>query len=150
VRIAKHHRKRQGITTVAVLACLVFVTLISGVLLKVGIAYRDHVRAQERKLQADWLAQSGIERALARLADKADYTGETWTISKNDLDADSAPREESGPAALVTIRVERPGGSADRRMIKVQADIPPEPSRRIRHTNQVLVELGSPKTGASR
>ena len=52
----------------AVLVCLVIVTLISGALLKVGLAHRDWVRGQERQLQAEWLAQAGLDRALARLA----------------------------------------------------------------------------------
>ena len=40
---------RRGLTAVAVLVCLVVVTLVSGVLLKVGLAHRDQVRSQEHR-----------------------------------------------------------------------------------------------------
>jgi len=133
-----------------VLVCLVVITLISGALLKVGVAHRDQVRAQERRMQAEWLAQSALERARARLADRSDYAGETWKITAAELGLDAVSSAGQGPAALVLIAVERPSGSADQRLIKVQADFPPDLPRRARHSLKQIVTLGSPKTGASR
>jgi hypothetical protein len=156
MRVRRARTERRGLTAVAVLVCLIIVTLISGALLKVGIAHRDQVRAQERRLQAEWLAQSGIDRALARLSAKADYTGETWELAPRDLDLRETPGSQRGPAAIVHIKVERPKGAspgsdaADRRLIKVQADYPPDLPRRTRHSMQILAELNSLKTGVSR
>ncbi len=68
MRAARPKLQRRGLTAAAVLVCLMVVTLVSGVLVKQGVAYRQQVRSQERRLQAEWLAESGVERAFARLA----------------------------------------------------------------------------------
>ncbi|MFO0891439.1 MAG: hypothetical protein U0790_20135 [Isosphaeraceae bacterium] len=142
--------RRRGLTSVAVLVCLVIITLISGALLKLGVAHRGQARAQERRLQAEWLAQAGLGRALARLAARPDYPGESWKIAAADLGLSPGSSADPGPAAVVAIVVERPGGSSGQRLIKVQADFPPDPPRRSRHSLQMLVDLGPQKTGASR
>src|SRR5438105_13676666 len=112
MRADRVRRRRRGLTVVAVLVCLVIVTLISGALLKVGIAHRDQVRAQGHKLQAEWLAQSGIDRAIAQLASKSDYTGETWELTHRDLDVTEPSSTQPGPAAVVRISVGRPSAAA--------------------------------------
>ncbi len=150
MRADRARQRPRGITAVAVLVCLIIVTLVSGALLKLGLAHRDQVRAQERKLQVEWLAQSGIDRGLARLAAKADYSGETWVISPRDLDLPAGPGSSKAPAAVVVIKVERSGKAPGQRLIKVQADYPPDAPRRARHSNQILVELSSKKTGVAR
>jgi hypothetical protein len=132
---------------VAVLVCLVVIMLISGVLLKIGVAHRDRVRAQERSLQAEWLAQAGIDRALARLSSSAGYAGETWVLSASDLGWPAAASNDSDKTAVVRIMVETSPSGANQRLIKVQADFPPDPPHRARHSAQMLVELGSLKTG---
>ncbi len=136
---ARNYDRRRGLTSVAVLICLLVITLISGVLLKLGVAYRDQVRTKERGLQAELLAESGIERAFARLAQKPDYTGETWEIPADTLGLAEPTETEKGPAAVVTIRVEGPSAQGEDRIIRVQADYPPDPPRRIRHTREVVV-----------
>jgi hypothetical protein len=57
-----------------------------------------------------------------------------------------------GPAALVHIAVERRegAGTAPQRLIKVQADYPPDASHRARHSMQILVELNSLNRGVAR
>jgi hypothetical protein len=143
---------RRGMTTIAVLVCLLIITLISGALLKVGLAQRDLSRDRERRLQAEWLAESGADRAIARLTLDRAYTGETWAITANELGLPerTAPSESTGPAdrsgAIVTIAVEPIAGKANRRRIRVQADYPPDPPRRSRHTKQMLIDLGPSTT----
>jgi type II secretory pathway component PulK len=144
---ARAAKPSRGMTVVAVLVCLIIVTLISGAVLKVGLAHRELARFSERRLQAEWLAQSGVERAAARLADDRDYTGETWAISASDLgQSNRAPAgteadQERSAAAIVAITVERVPGSAARRRIKVQADYPREVPRRSRHTKELTIDL---------
>jgi Tfp pilus assembly protein PilV len=152
MRACRARPARRGLTAVAVLVCLLIITMISGALLKIGVAHRDFVRGQERKLQAEWLAQSGIERALARLAAQPDYSGETWKLAPRDLNLSEPDSTSNGPAALVHIVVERPenAGTAGGRLIKVQADYPPDAPRRARHSMQILVELNSLNPGVSR
>ena len=150
MRVHPGKTPRRGLTTVAVLVCLVVILLISGVLLKIGVAQRDRVRAAEQSSQAEWLAQAGLDRALARLAASADYGGESWPLSCRDLGLPEASGSPTERAAAVLIKVEKPPGAAARRLIKVQADFPPDPPHRARRSMQLLVELGSLKTGGSR
>jgi type II secretory pathway component PulK len=136
--IRRTARSSRGLTVVAVLVCLIIITLVSGTLLKVGLAHRELARAQERRLQAEWLAESGAQRALARLATNRDYVGETWSLSAQDL-GQSATTSES--AATVAIAVERVAADPARRRVKVTADYPRDPPRRARHTREFMIDL---------
>ena len=80
------------------------------------------------------------------------YEGETWKLTHHDLGLGGSPGGEQGTAAVVTVKVERAGspGASEQKLIKVQADYPPDLPRRSRHSTQILVELNSLKTGASR
>ncbi len=79
-RLQSQKRSRRALTTVAVLVCLIVISLIGAALLKVGLAQRNQVRSQEQRLQAEWLAESGLDRALGRLAADRSYLGEKWPI----------------------------------------------------------------------
>jgi hypothetical protein len=121
------------LTAVAVLVCLIIITIMAGALLRVGLSQREQVKAQEHRLQAEWLAESGIERAAARLAADPGYKGETWEVAARDLD--------STDDALVSITVEPAHGSKGRQ-VRVQADYPRDPTRRARHSQIIEMESG--------
>jgi type II secretory pathway component PulK len=114
---------------IAVLVCLLVMTMIAGALFRTGTAQRDEVRALERRLQAEWLAEAGVRRALARLDADPGYSGETWNIEARELGA--------ADAATVAIAVERAPGDADARTIRVRADFPRDPPRRARCSRQI-------------
>ncbi len=101
-------------TAVAVLVCLIIITMLAGAALKVGLARRQELRSEERQLQAEWLAEAGIQRGLARLAADPAYTGESWDIPARELDSpDSALVTITGRARarrLQTPQPPRPGG----------------------------------------
>jgi Tfp pilus assembly protein PilV len=97
-----------------------------------GLAGREQSRQAEQRLQADWLAESGLERAAARLAAKLDYSGEVWNIAAAEL---------SGPdGARVEIRVSPVAGRAGSRRVTVAADFPADPFRRSRVTEEMVLE----------
>ena len=121
--------RRRGLTAVAVLVCLIIITMISGAVMQVGLARRDEVRAQQRSLQAEWLAEAGIQRASARLAADPAYLGESWDISARELDA--------ADAALVTITVGPAPGEPERRIVRARADYPRDPPHRVRFTRSI-------------
>lgn len=121
----RHPRPRRGLLAIAVLVCLLIATLIAGALLRTGAAHREEVRAQERRLQAEWLAEAGLHRAMARLATDPSYKGETWDIDARDLDA--------ADGASVTIAIEG-------RTIRARADYPRDPPRRVRCTRQITTD----------
>jgi len=145
----------RGLTVVAVLVCLIIVTLVTSAVLKVGLAQRELARVQERRLQAEWLAQSGIERALARLDGDRNYAGETWPIAASELGlnerapASARGDREGSAAAVVLIAVERVPGDLSRRRVRAQADYPRDPPRRSRHTTEIMIELELSQRGAA-
>ena len=76
---------RPGAVLLVVLVCLMVLATMGGVLLRRGLAQHGQVEAGERRAQSEWLAEAGLERASARLAESPDYNGETWDLSPQDL-----------------------------------------------------------------
>src|SRR4051794_6380407 len=98
---------RRGVVSVAVIVCLLAITMIAGALLRIGLAERRLIRDEERRLQAEWLVESGLERAAERISASGDYAGETWNVAADEL---------NGPApGVVRIVVETPAGQPRRR-----------------------------------
>jgi hypothetical protein len=147
-------RPRRGIMVVAVLLCLIVVMLLGAALLKIALAQRGINRDLERRLQAEWLVESGINRALARIAADRDYTGETWSISAADLGLSEeglagSSAQKALTAGVVTIVVDRPAAETNRRRIRVQADYPRDEPRRSRHSQEFSLDLEPRKAGAT-
>jgi Tfp pilus assembly protein PilX len=133
---------RRGSVTVVVLVCLIVVTLICGALLKVGLTERKVVRTEEDRLQAEWLVEAGLERGASRLKTGTDYTGETWTISAEDL---------GGPdPGLVTIVVETPTDHPDQRALKVRAEYPAGSAQAVRQSKRLVLKPRAADRGDDR
>jgi hypothetical protein len=124
---------------VIVVVILVVIGLICGALLRSGTARRGQARREAERLQADWLAESGLERAAARLADDADYRGETWEI----------PPEALGGArgAVVRIDVEPVADRPSQRRVEVRADYPRDAEFVARRSKQITMGIRSGQTG---
>jgi hypothetical protein len=133
----------RAMISVVVLVCLLVMTLICGSLLRLIHAQRALVRNQERTLQADWLAESALRRAVLRLNVDPAYRGETWKLSADDLGG-RIP-------GVVTIQVEprRDPQETSRRLVTVQADFPIELPQRIRTRRHVLVDVVPSGAGAA-
>ena len=134
-------RSRRGAVVVVMLVALVLIALIGGTLLRTGLARRRELRMEERALQARWLAESGLERAVARLAESPDYRGETWTIPAAELGGSGS--------GTVAIAVEPDARRPGRRLVRVLADYPDGAEPRARRRAQATVELGpgAPEAG---
>jgi hypothetical protein len=91
---------------------------------------------QEWRHQAEWLAESGIERAAARLADSGDYTGETWEVSPEQLG--------QGTTGVVTIEVERVDVQPNLRQVRVRADYLRDGVRSARQSKETEVQIKQP------
>jgi type II secretory pathway component PulK len=145
----------RGMTVVAVLVCLIILTLVSGAIMKVSVAHRDLARRQEYRLQAEWLAESGAQRAIARLGRDRDYAGETWAVSHDDLGlSPAAPAEKKSlepneTAARITIAVTRVPDNANRRRVHIQADYPLAEPSRSRHSREITIDLEPSQRGAT-
>ncbi len=136
--VKKTGRSSRGLTVVVVLVCLIIITLVSGAVLKIGLAQRELAHAQERRLQAEWLAESGAQRALARLAVDSTYTGETWTVSTDDLGQNEKSAESAGNVAIAVDSVAADSG---RRRVRITADYPRDPPLRARNTREFMIDL---------
>jgi hypothetical protein len=142
-------------TVVAVLACLIVLTLLGAAILKLGLARRQFNRELEHRLQADWLLESGIDRALARLASQSDYKGETRQLSAMDLGLQQPPEQpavqrlSNHAAAVIMITVDRLKADAGRRRIRVQADYPAAGANRCRSSKELVIDPEPTKAGAT-
>ena len=100
------------------------------------------MRSLERQAQAEWLAESGLARASARLSAERSYTGETWK-----LPAEAFGGRDEGVVRVVVSAVK---GHPSRRAIRVEADYPASDEHRNRQSRSQTVELGpDPPKGPS-
>ncbi len=84
-------------------------------------------------MQTRWLAEAGVERAVARLAADAGYTGETWNIPADEI--------AGGKGGVVRIRTETIAGSPEGRTIRVEADYPDDPQHHCRQVKQIVADI---------
>ena len=106
-------------------------------ILKLVAVQRQSLELQARQMQAAWRAESAVQRAAARLSAEANYRGETWSIS---------PQEIGGrDGAAVVIRVSEVAGKNDRLAVHVEADYPADPQQRARQVRDAIVPLKGAK-----
>ena len=130
---AKRRPARKGLAIVPALVCLLLVTMLCAAMLKQSRTRRDALRDEQRRMQAEWLAESGADRASARLSIDPDYRGETWEIPAGALGG--------GLPGRVTIAVEADKDRPRRRRVRVEADYPPGVENRARQRTVRTVEL---------
>ena len=124
-----HHGK--GMALIVVLIGLAVATTIFLAVLKLIAVQRQTVELQTRQIQAGWLAESGVQRASARLSVEASYRGETWNIPAQDIGGRDG--------AAIVIRVDEIAGQPARRMVHVEADYPNDPYLRARQSREAIV-----------
>jgi Tfp pilus assembly protein PilV len=109
--------------------------MVAGVVLSsmlgTAAAHRRALRTELWRVQAQWLAESGLERAAWRLAADPQYTGEVWKLPAEQLDGTAA--------AAVRIEVETVSDQPNRRLVRAQADYPDDPHDRARQTKEAVV-----------
>jgi len=132
--------QRRGLALLMAIACVALLVLVFSTLMKLGFAGRGQVRSEERRLRAAWLAESGLERAWAKLSTDPEYRGESWEL----------PAETLGgtDAAIVRIVVEPRG---DHLQVTSRADYPHQSTSRARQTRIALfpVDPNTPQSGAN-
>jgi len=139
----RHPNRRRGLTLVPALVCLVVASLLCAALIKKAHTQRELVRSAEHQVQAEWLAESGLERAVARLAADRAYPGETWNIPSDMLGNQGAG---TGVVRIVVSSVNEPTA----RKVWVEADYPSGDESRARQSRTLTVDLGpDPKKGPS-
>lgn len=129
----RHSRNHRGSTIFAVLVALLVVMALAGLLVQSIVARQRQLRREEQRAQCQWLAESAVERGAARLKRDAEYAGETWHVTAEELATEKA--------GLVKIQVEPVEGSPNRRQVKIEANYPDDPVHRIAVRKRILVDL---------
>ena len=126
-------RNNRGMILILVLACLAVASMLMITGVKMMLASHRVARSLAWSTQAQWLAESGLERAKAQLAVDPKYLGETWNIP-----ADVFGGHDAG---IVKIEIKLDAGRANRRMVSAEADFPDDPQYRTRYEKELTMEL---------
>jgi hypothetical protein len=118
---------------VIVLVCLLISTMVLGSLLKIALLRDRQLGREFSRVQSNWLADSGLERAASRRAADPDFAGETWKIDGDQLGGRDP--------AVVVIRVEPVEQQPHQRLIVVEAAYPAQGPEHARITRQANITL---------
>jgi Tfp pilus assembly protein PilX len=119
----RYAHRRAAVLIFAMLVLLVL-TLLGGELVRTMVMTSRRTQQDRHHLQAAWLAESGVERALAQLESDKGYGGEVWQPTVDDAAAENA----NAGKAKVTIIVEQVAGT---RQVRVEALYPDQPVGRV-------------------
>ncbi len=117
-------RQRRGSFVLIPMLCLVLALAVIGEILKQSTIETRQLKKQHFQLQATWLADAAAQRAVARLNQDLEYTGEVWQLKP----------EESGlpyPGEVV-IKVEKNRQMLSSVEIRTEASYPLDESKRVR------------------
>ncbi len=124
---------RRGAVMLVVLVCLGIAAVVLVTILKMAAAEQQMLRKRQWHVQAAWLAESGLERAAARLAADPEYRGESWAIGPELLG--------SRHAGTVSISIETIAGQPKRRAVRVVADYPNQLPNQMRCSRETVLDL---------
>ena len=72
--------KRRGVALLVLLVLLVAIVAVMGTLTWTTVAHRKFHSQRHHRLQAEWLARGGVERARAQAARGEEPTKGTWQL----------------------------------------------------------------------
>jgi Tfp pilus assembly protein PilV len=127
--------RRRGAVLIVVMMALAVATLLAGLLMKGALAAQRQQRIAEWRHQAEWLAESGIERARYQLRLSAAYAGEDWEIPEGELG--------TGATGLVAIEVQPSPSEPARRLVRVRSEYLRDGKRTVRFTKEIEMQIGN-------
>ncbi|MEQ8788415.1 MAG: hypothetical protein RIC55_19045 [Pirellulaceae bacterium] len=84
--LVRRSSERRGAVLLVVLVCLMVVGVVGMGLVRTMITAGHDKRLHADRLQTQWLAESGLDRGVARLRRDASFEAETWRIDADQLD----------------------------------------------------------------
>lgn len=126
---------RSGAFLIIAMICLLLTSALLGRLLQTASIERRQVRLEADVLQAEWLAESALDRAAAKLSADDSYKGETWTLTAKELGGTQAGR--------AVIRV-LPAKSSEQKILDVVAHYPAEGSHSVQRSKQIRYSPNPP------
>ena len=125
--------RRRGTLLVAVLVSLSLLMMLFAVWLRTVGLERRQVRDQQSRIQAEYLAEAAIGRAVSQLAVSPDYQGELWRIPAESLGGRGSATVE----IVISPVVDQPRS----RSIRAVADFPSEGIGRARRSKEIRMVL---------
>jgi type II secretory pathway component PulK len=125
------NRGRHGAALIVALVCLALASALLGIVARTAFMQRCGAKMELQEVQAAWLVEAGLSRAVARLAADANYPGEIWNIPAAAFDGRGS--------AVVRIEVTHDEHQAKVRRLRVQADWPEDPNERIRKSKTLIL-----------
>ncbi len=120
--------KRRGVVLMIMLVVLLILSLMILGVTRLAVARKKAVAISEERSRVYWLAESGVDRAFAKLSQDPRYTGETWKIPAKEL-----------------------GGSRDAEIVVEASLIDSKPNERSVHVRARFVgDLKSPRAQSTR
>jgi Tfp pilus assembly protein PilX len=129
-----HPPRRRGAFLIVAMISLVLATALLGVMMSMVQAQRRQMAREQQALQADWLAESGVDRAAARLSRDSDYPGETWKVET------SAPGDATAEITI-TITIQSLTDRPDARTVSVEAILNSGPGVTVRRARETTIVL---------
>ncbi|HEV3136753.1 MAG TPA: hypothetical protein VGZ26_02595 [Pirellulales bacterium] len=129
--------ERRAVVLMSVLVCLAVAMSLFLAWLKTAALERKQLQVQHDRVQAEILADAGLDRAAAQLLSARDYSAETWQIGPESL--------AGRGTATVTIHVEAVPENTEARTVHAVAEYPAGSVQCVRRSKQITIVL--PKTG---
>lgn len=129
---------RRGAVLLMTIVCVAVSLTILAALVNIAHLRYATQKNHQRRAQATCLLESGLERAVARLAADPTYKGETWKIAATEFNAAAAT---DTPPALVRIEIKTVTDNPDKREIHITADYADEPKLSARRSKQTTLTL---------
>lgn len=123
---------RNGLVLLISVGCVFICVAIFGMLLQQVVRSTQQTRMRYATMQNRWLVESGLERAVARMAVDDQYQGETWLVSKADLGG-------KWNAELVLLVEPLPDSSDGLRQVTVIATYPAQSTLHKKTTKRFVV-----------
>ena len=129
---------RRGAVLLLTIVCVAVALAIMAALVQVALLRYATQQNHQRRAQATCLVESGLDRAVARLAADPAYKGETWTIAAAEF---NPAADDDIPSALVRIEIKTVANNPHNREIHITADYADDLKSRARRSKQTAVTL---------
>lgn len=124
---------RRGAILLLALICLLLVSMLGATIVNIATSQRRQQQSSQFRLQAESLAESGVQRAAAQLALNPQYAGETW---EPEMGANAGKLQ-----CVVRIVVVADERMPRQRHVTAVADFPHTGEHRARSRREMTIDL---------
>jgi Tfp pilus assembly protein PilX len=131
--------RRRGAGLIIALVTLLVITLLTAAVVRSLVIRLRQSRIVAAELQAAWVADAAMARAVAQLHADPEYDGETWR-------AVTAASDDAEHTGIAEVRVVRSSNTNYR--LKVEARFPDDPVRRVVASRTMEITTQKPESNA--